>query len=60
MFDQNNKTTEELDKTCVERGWFIERRDEGESEGEQRCRAIGALGERAPSPEISELNFLYY
>ena len=36
MSDQNNKTTmEELDRTCVVRGRFIERSDGGESEREE-------------------------
>ena len=37
MSDQNNKTkTEKLDRTCVEKGRFIERRDGGIVKGTKR------------------------
>ena len=37
MSDPNNKTTtEELDRTYVERGWFIDRSDGGEERRERK------------------------
>ena len=39
MSDQDNTTTtEELGLTCIEMGWFIERRDGEESEREETVR----------------------